>query len=85
MDYMPADLDEMIAREKKLVAIEYQNEAWADGISEGIEPEILAEAAFTTALTELMREAGEDCAIELIEKMREQIIAGTFLPQRVLQ
>jgi hypothetical protein len=85
MDYMPADLDEMIAREKKLVAIEYQNEAWADGISEGIEPEILAEAAFTTALTELMREAGEDCALELIEKMREQIIAGTFLPQRILQ
>ena len=85
MDYMPADLDEMIAREKKLVAIEYQNEAWADGISEGIEPEILAEAAFTTALTELMREAGEDAALELIEKMREQIIAGTFLPQRVLQ
>ncbi|MCL7997412.1 hypothetical protein M8994_04050 [Brucella sp. 21LCYQ03] len=85
MDYMPADLDEMIAREKKLVAIEYQNEAWADGISEGIEPEILAEAAFTTALTELMRDAGEDAALELIEKMREQIIAGTFLPQRVLQ
>lgn len=85
MEYMPADLDEMIAREKKLVAIEYQNEVWADGISEGIEPEILAEAAFTTALTELMREAGEDCALELIEKMREQIIAGTFLPQRILQ
>lgn len=85
MDYIPTDLDEMIAREKKLVAIEYQNEAWADGISEGIEPEILAEAAFTTALTELIREAGEDAALELIEKMREQIIAGTFLTQRVLQ
>ncbi|PWL18192.1 hypothetical protein DKP76_10780 [Falsochrobactrum shanghaiense] len=85
MEHMPADLDEMIAREKKLVAIEYQNEAWADGISDGIEPEILAEAAFTTALTELMREAGEDCALELIEKMREQIIAGTLLPERILQ
>ena len=85
MDYMPADLDEMIAREKKLVAIEYQNEAWADGISEGIEPEILAEAAFTTALTELMRSSGEDSALDLIEKMREQIIAGTFLQNRVLQ
>lgn len=85
MEYMPADLDEMIAREKKLVAIEYQNEAWADGMSEGIEPEILAEAAFTTALTELMRSAGEDAALELIEKMREQIIAGGFLSERVLQ
>ncbi|ABS15329.1 hypothetical protein Brsp06_04094 [Brucella sp. NBRC 13694] len=85
MEHAPADLDEMIAREKKLVAIEYHNEAWADGISEGIEPEILAEAAFTTALTELIREAGDDCALELIEKMREQIVAGTFLPQRILQ
>lgn len=85
MDHLPADLDEMIAREKKLVAIEYQNEAWADGVSEGIETEILAEAALTTALTELMRDAGEDCALELIEKMREQIIAGSLLPERTLQ
>lgn len=85
MDHIPADLDEMIAREKKLVAIEYQNEAWADGVSEGIETEILAEAALTTALTALMREAGEDCALELIEKMREQIIAGSLLPERTLQ
>jgi len=85
MDHLPADLDEMIAREKKLVAIEYQNEAWADGVSEGIETEILAEAALTTALTELMREAGEDCALELIEKMRGQIIAGSLLPERTLQ
>lgn len=85
MDHLPADLDEMIAREKKLVAIEYHNEAWADGVSEGIETEILAEAALTTALTELMREAGEDCALELIEKMREQIIAGSLLPERTLQ
>lgn len=85
MEHAPTDLDEMIAREKKLVAIEYQNEAWADGISDGIEPEILAEAAFTTALTELIRDAGEDCALELIEKMREQIIAGTLLSERVLQ
>ena len=85
MEYAPADLDEMIAREKKLVAIEYQNEAWAEGASEGIEPEILAEAAFTTALTELIREAGEDCALDLIEKMREQIISGAFLDNRILQ
>ncbi len=85
MEHAPADLDEMIAREKKLAAIEYQNEAWADGASEGIEPEILAEAAFTTALTELLRDAGEDCALELLDKMREQIVSGAFLADRVLQ
>jgi hypothetical protein len=32
-----------------------------------------------------MRSTGEDSALELIEKMREQIIAGTFLQDRVLQ
>ncbi|WP_343314783.1 hypothetical protein AAIB41_02085 [Brucella sp. BE17] len=85
MEHPLTDLDEMIAREKKLVAIEYHNEAWADGISEGIEPEILAEAAFTTALTELIRESGEDTALDLIEKMRDQIVAGAFLPKRSLQ
>lgn len=85
MNHTPTNLDELIAHEKKLAAIEYQNEAWADGISEGIEPEILAEAAFATALTELLRSAGEDCALALIEKMRENIISGDFLPDRILQ
>lgn len=85
MEHAPTDLDELIAREKKLAAIEYQNEAWADGISEGIESEILAEAAFATALTELIRDAGEESALSLIEKMREQIIAGGFLAERNLQ
>ena len=85
MAHAPTDLDELIAREKKLAAIEYQNEAWADGISEGIEPEILAEAAFATALTELIRDAGDDSALALIEKMREQIISGDFVTDRILQ
>lgn len=85
MAHAPTDLDELIAREKKLAAIEYQNEAWADGISEGIEPEILAEAAFATALTELIRDAGDDSALALIEKMREQIISGEFVTDRILQ
>ncbi len=40
---------------------------------------------FTTALTELIREVGDDCALDLIEKMREQVIAGTFLSRRILQ
>lgn len=85
IEHAPHDLDEMIAREKKLVAIECHNEAWADGMSEGIEPEILAEAAFTTALTELIQESGDDCALELLEKMREQVITGAFVKNRTIQ
>lgn len=85
MENAPSDLDEMIAREKKLVAIEYQNEAWADGISEGIEAEILAEAAFSTALTELIRSCGEEAAVALLDKMRDNVNSGAFLPSRILQ
>ncbi len=85
MENAPSDLDEMIAREKKLVAIEYQNEAWADGTSEGIEAEILAEAAFSTALTELIRNCGEEAAIALLDKMRDNVTSGAFLPSRILQ
>ncbi|MGU3574813.1 hypothetical protein ACLBWZ_04750 [Brucellaceae bacterium C25G] len=84
MQHTPTNLDELIAEEKKLAAIEYQNEAWADGISEGIESEILAEAAFATALTELIRDAGEDVALALVEKMKAEIISGGFLSTRPL-
>ena len=54
IDLQSAELDEMIQAEKKQVALEYHNEAWADGMSDGIEAEILAETAITTALTELV-------------------------------
>ncbi|WP_439272536.1 hypothetical protein [Pseudochrobactrum sp. HB0163] len=85
MNHIPTDLDELIAHEKKQAAIEYQHEAWADGISEGIEPEILAEAAFTNALTELLRSSDEDAALSLLDKLRDRIVAGEFLPNRILQ
>lgn len=79
------NLDDLITQEKKLAANEYQAEAWADGISEGIEPEILAEAAFSNALTELIREVGEGPALSMLDTMREHIIAGDFLAHRSLQ
>ena len=31
------DIDEMIVHEKTQAALEYQNEAWADGIAEAFE------------------------------------------------
>ena len=36
IDLQSAELDEMIQAEKKQVAFEYHNEAWADGISDGV-------------------------------------------------
>ena len=50
------DLDALVREEKRLTAVENHSEAWAEGLSAGIEPEIIAEAALTTALAELLRD-----------------------------
>jgi len=84
MDRSATDLDALIVQEKKLAALEYHNEAWADGFSEGIEAEILADAAFCTALKELIRDAGEEQALSLIESLRERILKGEFVEARPL-
>ena len=85
IDMHGAELDEMIAAEKKQVAFEYHNEAWADGISDGIEAEILAETAISTALTELVRLHGEEEVLQLLDALRQRIVHGDFLADRNIQ
>ena len=77
------DLDALVREEKRLTAVENHCEAWADGLSAGIEPEIIAEAAMTTALAELLRASGEPAALALIERMRDRVIAGEFEPEQL--
>ena len=76
-------IDAMIREEKRLTAVESHSEAWAEGLSAGIEPEIIAEAALSTAFEELLRVAGEDAALTLIERMRDRVIAGEFLDDQI--
>ena len=59
MEQSVADLDALVREEKRLTAVENHNEAWAEGLSAGIEPEIIAEAALATAFGELLRTSGE--------------------------
>jgi hypothetical protein len=80
MDRSVSDIDALIREEKRLTALESQSEAWAEGISAGIEPEILAEAALATAFAELLRSGGEQAALALLDRMRERVIAGEFEP-----
>lgn len=72
------DVEEMIREEKRLTAIESQNTAWAEGEAWGIETEILAEAALTTAFDALVRQGGEKAALAMIERMREKVVQGAF-------
>ena len=78
-----SDLDALVREEKRLTAVECHNEAWAEGLSAGIEAEIIAEAALATAFAEILRNNGEDAALALLDRMREKVVAGEFEPVRV--
>jgi hypothetical protein len=84
-DHRLNEIDEMIVHEKLQVALEYQSDAWADGVADGIEPEILANAAIATAMRETVRLYGEDGAEALIDQLKERILSGEFSPDRLLQ
>ena len=73
-----SEIEQLVREEKRLTAVESHNEAWAEGLSAGIEPEIIAEAALATAFAELTRSSGEKAALALHERMREKVIAGEF-------
>ena len=79
------DIDDMIVHEKMQAALEYQNEAWADGMADGIEPEIIADAAIGHAIRETIRIIGEHGAEALLESLRDRMLAGEFSPNRALQ
>ncbi len=84
-DHAANDIDEMIVHEKMQAALEYQNEAWADGMADGIEPEIIADAAIALAMRETVRVHGEDGAEALLEALKSRILAGEFSPERIIQ
>ena len=79
------EIDEMIVHEKMQAAWDYQTEAWADGRADGIEPEIIAEAAIAFAMSETIRLHGEDGAEALLSALKERLQAGEFSPNRTIQ
>ena len=79
-----SDLDAMIEHEKRQVALEYQGEAWAGGLSDGIEAEIMAEAAIETAMGQLVEAVGEDAVLDYVEELKAKVLAGAFV-ERTLQ
>ena len=83
MQQRVSDIDALVREEKRLTAVECHNEAWADGFSAGIETEIIAEAALSTAFGEILRASGENAALALLDRMREKVVAGEFEPLRL--
>lgn len=84
MTVTEAEMHARILREKHMAAMEVQTEAWADGISEGIDPEIMAAAGMETILAHLVRDCGAEAARELLAAMAQQLDAGHFRAQEWL-
>lgn len=83
MEPGPSELDALIREEKRLTSIESHSEAWAEGISAGIEPEIIAEAALSTAVEEYLRCGSETAALAMIDRIREKVVSGDLLADKV--
>ena len=66
-------------------ALKFILEAWDEGVEEGHDPDLLANAALFTALSGLVATYGETAVIELVRKLPLRILGGEFsqrsLPQ----
>ena len=80
-----SEIDEMIIYEKMQTALEHQNDAWAEGVADGIEPEIIADAALVTVLRESIKLFGEDATEAMLENLKERMLSGEFSPERLIQ
>jgi hypothetical protein len=85
MEQNLSDIDEMIIHEKMQTALEYQTEAWAEGVADGIEPEIIADAALATVMRETIKLYGEDGAEAMLEELKQRMLTGEFSPVRLMQ
>jgi hypothetical protein len=71
--------------EQKQAALRYIMEAWNEALFDGIEPEMLANAAFFAALSDLVSTYGEDAVAKMTEGLSRRIHHGEFTLHRVTQ
>lgn len=73
------------ADEKKQAALRYIMEAWEEAVHDGIEPELLANAAFFAALSDLVSSYGEEAVAKMTEGLPRRVNNGEFTLYRVTQ
>lgn len=78
------DLDWTVA-DKKRAAYEMIADAMADAEAEGIEREIVTQAALFAVFTDLVSTYGEAAVAELAERMAARVLSGEYTIDRRLQ
>ncbi|GBF27885.1 hypothetical protein MnTg02_02944 [bacterium MnTg02] len=71
--------------EPKQAALRYILDAWEEALHDGIEPEMLANAALFAALSDLVSAFGEDAVARVTEGLSKRIHHGEFTLNRTTQ
>ncbi len=64
--------------DSRVAALDYVSEAFAEAVLDGVEVEVFAEAAISTALRELVAAYGEERVAEIVQAIPERLRAGEF-------
>jgi hypothetical protein len=71
--------------EQKQAALRYILDAWEEALHDGIEPEMLANAALFAALADLIGAYGEDAVAKMTNGLSRRIHHGEFTLKRTSQ
>lgn len=70
---------------QKHAALRYILDAWEEALHDGIEPEMLANAALFAALADLIDSYGEDAVAKMTSGLSRRIQHGEFTLRRTAQ
>ncbi len=70
---------------QKQAALRYILDAWEEALHDGIEPEMLANAALFAALADLISQYGEDAVARMTGGLSRRIQHGEFTLERTAQ
>lgn len=70
---------------QKQAALRYILDAWEEALHDGIEPEMLANAALFAALADLIALYGEDAVVKMTGGLSRRIHHGEFTLKRTSQ
>lgn len=76
---------ETYEQEGKRAALRYILDAWEEALHDGLEPEMLANAALFAALSDLIETYGEDAVAKMTDRLSRRIHHGEFTLNRTKQ
>lgn len=79
------NLEDLIRQEQNHLVRELVGEAWEDGLTAEIEPELLAEEMIRAVIGELARSRSESDAHRLTETLGQMASEGRLMAPRILQ